>query len=129
MRAAWPGRRYASGLLYAESTDNGGSFTKPNLGLIPWGPNNNTANNIVFRAERWAYQDGISVLLDAEDPDPSRRWKLVSSATTGAGYPCRPLSQFCTADHTWTPLLATSADGLDWREWTAINDTGGRWDT
>ena len=109
-----PGARYSSGLLYAESTNGGRVFTKPSLGLVQW--QNSTSNNIVWRASEWQYQDGISVTMDLNDV-PERKWKMVTSATRGEGYPCRPLSEWCRPNITWDPRIAVSADGLHWSNW------------
>ena len=80
-----------------------------------------TKNNAVLAGPKFV-QDGFSVLLDERDPDPARRWKLVSF--TDAGHGSKP------PFHGKGPkqLLAVSADGFIWTNWTAtIHD--GRWDT
>ena len=120
-----PGARYSSGLLYAESTNGGRDFIKPSLGLVQW--QNSTSNNIVWRASEWQYQDGISVTMDLNDV-PERKWKMVTSATRGEGYPCRPLSEWCRPNITWDPRIAVSADGLHWSNWQSLS-VAGRWDT
>lgn len=91
---------------YAESPD-GVHWTKPNLGLVEF--HGNTANNIVaIEPEDYTrrYQDrNIHVLFDPEDPDPTRRYKMlmyVPYSGAGGGGRC-----------TMVPLL--SADGLRWR--------------
>ena len=66
--------------------------------------------------------DGFSVLLDERDPDASRRWKLVSFSNAGHG------SKPPFTGKGPKLLLAVSADGFHWTNWTAtIHD--GRWDT
>lgn len=47
-------------------------WTRPELGMVEY--NGAKANNIVFETENMSY-DTISVLRDARDSDPSRRWK------------------------------------------------------
>jgi hypothetical protein len=111
-------RPFSAAMLYAESAD-GINFTKPSLNLTAIGGSKD--NNVVLASPKFVL-DGFSVLLDERDPNPSRRWKLVSF--TNAGHGSRP------PFHGEGPklLLAVSADGFTWTNWTAtIHD--GRWDT
>ncbi|GED83271.1 hypothetical protein [Streptomyces sp. 6-11-2] len=62
-----------TGCNYAESAD-GIHWTKPDLGLVDF--NGSTANNILLKGVQ-----GTSVLYDPEDPDPSRRYKLITLAS------------------------------------------------
>ena len=102
---------YTAGILYAESRD-GLTWTKPSLNLTML--DNSTNNNVVLAGGQYVV-DGFSVLLDERDV-PSRKWKLCSFAARGQ-------------------MLAVSADGLHWNNWTEIpkgNDgssANGRWDT
>lgn len=57
------------GLLYAESAD-GLCWEKPPLGVTPW--MGTRRNNIVM-----AHAHGASVLLDPEEKDPARRYKML----------------------------------------------------
>lgn len=71
-----PDKRYAPGpertaaLCYAESRD-GVTWIKPELGLVEF--QGSSANNIVMRNAH-----GTSVVLDELDPEPSRRYKLIT---------------------------------------------------
>lgn len=58
------------GLAYAESED-GIHWVKPSLNLVQF--EGSTQNNILFR-----YAHGTGVMLDLHDPDPQRRYKLVT---------------------------------------------------
>ncbi|HSN12712.1 MAG TPA: hypothetical protein VLS51_11445 [Propionibacteriaceae bacterium] len=69
------GRRTA--LLYAESTD-GVSWTKPALGLHLF--DGSAENNILLPGAH-----GASVFVDEQDPDPERRYKMVTLMDEGPG--------------------------------------------
>ncbi|MBI5773242.1 MAG: hypothetical protein HZA89_05795 [Verrucomicrobia bacterium] len=64
-------------VAYAES-DDGITFTKPNLGLFDF--NGDRSNNIVLIGSG-VYGDRYcnSVIVDAADPDPNRRYKMAFS--------------------------------------------------
>jgi hypothetical protein len=64
-----------TGLCYAESPD-GINWTKPDLGLVDF--DGSTANNILFTDIQ-----GTSVLYDPQDPDPGRRYKLLTLKEKG----------------------------------------------
>ncbi|WP_406735518.1 hypothetical protein OG508_38060 [Streptomyces sp. NBC_01108] len=59
-----------TGCCYAESTD-GVHWTKPKLGLVSF--DGSKDNNILFE-----HVQGTSVLYDPADPDPTRRYKLIT---------------------------------------------------
>ncbi|WP_157553247.1 hypothetical protein [Jiangella gansuensis] len=78
-------------LLYAES-DDGETWTKPDLGLVEY--EGSTANNIVMNAA-----GGGGVVYDPHDPDPNRRYKLLTLVN-----PPRTYQAFFSPDGlTWTP--------------------------
>ena len=82
-------------ICYAESTD-GLHWTKPNLGqVMHHGGNDNNA--IALPAEE---TEGAFVIRDDEDPDPTRRYKMIYENTSGK----RPIVD-----------TALSADGIHWR--------------
>lgn len=111
-------RPFSAAILYAESVD-GITFTKPSLNLTTI--NGSKDNNVVLAGPKYVL-DGFSVLLDEQDADPSRRWKMVSF--TNAGHGAKPPFSGVGPKI----LLAVSADGFRWTNWTAtIHD--GRWDT
>lgn len=60
----------ATGLGYAQSKD-GVTWEKPYLGLVEF--DGSTENNLIFRNVQ-----GTSVIHDPKDPDPSRRFKLIT---------------------------------------------------
>lgn len=76
-----PGRRYVpspervTALGYAQSAD-GIHWEKPQLGLVE--VEGSKANNLLF-----LYAHGTGVMLDEADPDPARRYKLVTKMDYG----------------------------------------------
>ncbi|GAB3698928.1 hypothetical protein [Mariniluteicoccus flavus] len=86
------GRRAA--LAYAESTD-GIVWTKPELGLVDF--EGSTANNLVMPISH-----GGGVTLDVDDPDPNRRYKLLTRLDWGPD------------NHILA--VAFSHDGIHWTE-------------
>ena len=62
---------YDTRLAYAESTDGGVTWVRPDLDLYPW---EGKPSNIVYPGRYWVH--GPSVILDPRDPDPKRRYKL-----------------------------------------------------
>ena len=60
-------------ICYATSTD-GVNWTKPNLGVTAYG--GSTANNIVGGFD--FYTDGFGVIKDVSDPNPARRYKMLT---------------------------------------------------
>ncbi len=82
-------------VCYAES-DDGIDWTKPKLGQVEVrGSKNNNA--IALPDQRI---EGVHVILDQDDPDPERRYKMVYNPHNGK---------------TWVIRTATSADGIHWR--------------
>ena len=75
-----PGSDRVTALCYACSTD-GIHWEKPELGLVDF--KGNKRNNILY-----AYVHGTGVFLDEEEPDPNRRYKLVTKVdyAPGCGY-------------------------------------------
>lgn len=65
----------STGLAYAESRD-GVTWEKPHLGLVDF--EGSTANNLIFR-----HIQGTSVIYDEKDPDPARRYKLITLREQG----------------------------------------------
>lgn len=85
-----PGRLTAT--AYAESKD-GIHWTRPNLGLCEF--QGSTDNNILM-----LYAHGTGVLLDDGDPNPSRRYKMITMADVPGA-----------ASHM---AVSFSADGIHW---------------
>ena len=90
-------------VCYAESED-GIRWVKPNLGQVDF--RGSRANNAIQLPD--ARIEGVEVIRD-DDPDPSRRYKMVYNPHDG---------------RTWTIRTATSADGL---HWTARPDFAMTW--
>jgi hypothetical protein len=86
-------------LGYATSVD-GVNWERPELGLVE--VNGSSANNIVNLPGTRLRGSAVAVLLDPDDPDPERRYKLVADAMP-AGY----------TENCFT--VAFSPDGLRWR--------------
>ncbi len=82
-----------TGLCYAESAD-GLHWEKPNLGLVEF--EGSRDNNILME-----YAHGTSVLYDPEDPDPQRRYKMMTRS-----------------DKLDRVAVSFSADGIHWEELT-----------
>ena len=107
---AWPqpdkrfkNEQYYRPVAYAESRD-GVTWVKPELWLVEF--RGSKANNLVRiepATEEFARpNDYVSVLLDADDPDPTRRYKMAYIIYN------RP-------EHFSTTATAVSADGLSWK--------------
>ncbi|MGA4508414.1 hypothetical protein ACQB6R_10025 [Propionibacteriaceae bacterium G1746] len=89
-----------TGCAYAESKD-GVRWTKPQLGIVDF--EGSTANNLLFTDIQ-----GTSVLYDAKDPNPARRFKLLTLKEKGGTSLC----------------VAFSADGIhfsDLQPWPAAS--------
>ncbi len=84
---------------YAESTD-GVTWTKPSLGLVEFGGNKN--NNLVDVGGEWGFVN-LKVIKDEADPDPARRYKMMTHV------------YFRHNTRLGTLLPFVSADGLTWR--------------
>ena len=86
-------------VCYAESRD-GLAWEKPKLGLVEY--NGSRANNLVLLdGDRSAHAAIALVLHDPDDPDPSRRYKM--------------LREDAVAGVSWKIFAAVSADGLRWK--------------
>ncbi len=82
----------APGLAYAQSKD-GIHWEKPSLNRVSW--HGSRENNLIF-----PYAHGTGVMIDPHDPDPSRRYKMVTKIDEpGAGA---------------YMAVSFSADGTDW---------------
>lgn len=88
-------------VCYAESTD-GINWIKPILGQVE--VHGSKKNNGIALPD--AVIEGVHVILDEDDPDPSRRYKMVYNPHSG---------------ETWLIRTATSADGIHWQ---AADDFG-----
>lgn len=82
-------------VCYAESTD-GINWIKPILGQIE--VHGSKENNGIALPDKLI--EGVHVILDVDDPDPSRRYKMVYNPHDG---------------ETWLIRTATSADGIHWK--------------
>lgn len=80
-------------VCYAES-DDGIHWNKPNLGQVEI--NGSTNNNGVKLSDEMT--QCAAVIIDEDDPDPKRRYKMMYMVLT----------------HTWVFRSATSADGIHW---------------
>ncbi|WP_133793655.1 hypothetical protein [Prosthecobacter fusiformis] len=85
---------------YAES-DDGLNWVKPNLGLVEFAGNKN--NNLILTQPAPFGFVNVKVLLDPEDPDPARRYKISSHV------------YFRHNTRLGTLMPFVSADGLTWR--------------
>jgi len=101
-----PHKRTAT--LYAESPD-GLAWSTPRLGLVPWGSNGSTANNIVLDSGEADNNRGI--LVDRDELNASRRFKAFGSFAIG---------------HMGTMV---SADGLRWYGHASADAMGVHGDT
>ncbi len=81
-------------LCYAVSTD-GVNWEKPELGLVEF---NGSKRNNLLPFEAPGEPTSCSVLYDPEDPDPARRFKMV------------------TEDHPYYITASYSHDGIHWKE-------------
>ncbi|WP_327241143.1 hypothetical protein [Streptomyces sp. NBC_01320] len=93
-----------TGCCYAESTD-GVHWAKPKLGLVSF--DGSKDNNILFE-----HVQGTSVLYDPADPDPTRRYKLITLREAGGTSLC----------------VAFSSDGIhfsDLKPWPANSPSPG----
>lgn len=87
-------------VAYAES-DDGVTWVKPNLGLVEYQGNRN--NNLVL-VEPVLGPINVKVLYEPEDPDPSRRYKMIGHVYWMKG---------ATRHGTLVPFA--SPDGLRWK--------------
>ena len=91
--------------FYAESVD-GIRWSTPPLGILPWGANGSTANNLVIDSGTADYNRGV--FLDEREPNASRRFKAFGSFF---------------ANDVGTML---SADGLHWHSHMSAAEMGVR---
>ncbi len=80
-------------VCYAES-DDGIHWTKPNLGQVEI--NGSSNNNAVKLSDEMT--QCAAVIIDEDDPDPTRRYKMM----------------YMVLANTWVFRSATSADGIHW---------------
>ncbi len=88
---------------YAES-DDGFTWTKPNLGQVS--VRGSKDNNAIALPDKLI--EGVNVIKDESDPDPTRRYKMVYN----------PRNE---KTNTWVIRTATSSDGIHWK---AADDYG-----
>ncbi len=94
-----------SPVCYAESED-GMAWVRPSLGQVEW--LGSTANNLLaLGPDPKEACSGVSVIRDDEDPDASRRYKMVYGKKRRG-----PQGEFLN----WVVRTATSSDGLKWTE-------------
>ena len=91
---------YSARVAYAESED-GVHWVRPNLGLVEY--HGSRDNNLVLIDNPRAHGLDVLVLHEPEDPDPSRRFKMM--VHMGARFEGRPAG---------APVPFFSADGLRW---------------
>jgi len=104
-------------MCYAES-DDGIHWTKPELGLVEF--NGSKKNNICLiesdPPSLSLVNDFLSVIYDAEDPDPARRYKVAYIAHLPFEEVRGGRSKIGPEEHHWCSFIcATSADGLSWK--------------
>ncbi|MCH9654171.1 MAG: hypothetical protein K0U86_05655 [Planctomycetes bacterium] len=109
-KRAYAGLRVA----YAESND-GIHWTKPNLGLVNY--RGNTNNNLVAVDPPDACTIHLIVLHEADDPDPSRRFKMMMNVQTRLAERKQNVA---------TSVAFYSADGLRWRGATKMEFQNGQ---
>jgi len=103
-------------MCYAES-DDGIHWTKPKLNLVEF--NGNKQNNIcLIKSEVSSLakvNDFLTVLYDADDPDPQRRYKCAYIAHPPFDDVRGGRSSIGPDERRWGAFIcATSADGLTW---------------
>ncbi len=92
---------HAGPVCYAESTD-GINWTKPNLGQLEI--HGSKGNNAIAPPD--SQIEGVHVMLDEDDPDPARHYKMVYNPHIGK---------------TWVIHTTTRPDGIHWK---AADDFG-----
>ena len=98
-----------SPVSYAESSD-GENWTRPHLGQVEW--RGSLANNLIALGPDPLQEcSGVSVIRDDEDPDPSKRYKMVYGKQLPA-----ELKEDLEVDRRWVVRTATSPDGINWTE-------------
>jgi len=104
-------------MCYAES-DDGITWRKPELGLVEF--NGNKKNNIcLIESEPHSLSrvnDFLTVIHDAEDPDPQRRYKAAYIAHMPIDEVRSGKSELGPRESRWCSFVcATSPDGLRWK--------------
>lgn len=98
-----------SPVSYAES-DDGENWTRPHLGQVEWkGSRDN--NLLALGPDPTQECSGVSVIRDDEDPDPSRRYKMVYGKQLPPEHKAK-----LGVDRRWVVRTATSPDGINWTE-------------
>jgi len=109
-KTAYKGLRVA----YAES-DDGIHWTKPNLGLVEY--RGSTDNNLVAFDPPEACTIHMIVLHEEDEPDPSRRFKMMMNVQTRLASKQKNVA---------TSVAFYSADGLSWRAATEMEFENGQ---
>jgi len=109
-KTAYAGLRVA----YAES-DDGIHWTKPNLGLVEY--RGSTDNNLVAFDPPEACTIHMIVLHEEDEPDPSRRFKMMMNVQTRLAEKQKNVA---------TSVAFFSADGLSWRAATRMEFVKGQ---
>lgn len=97
---------------YAESKD-GVQWTKPKLGILPY--DGDTQNNLLGVGKYNC--EGISVLHEPRDPDPSRRWKAVYWDHGAGGWEVRNGGPYCMGGPEDGWHVSFSPDGIHWKKY------------
>lgn len=95
---------------YAESND-GVLWVKPKLDQFPY--DGDKANNLLDLGIHNC--EGVSVLFDAGETDPARRYKCLYWDHGSGGYEVRDGKPYCKPGEDDGMCAAVSADGLHWR--------------
>jgi len=109
------GQRYSipqtTRVAYAESAD-GITWHKPDLGQLDW--RGSRANNMLALGRQ--NPEGISVLVDEHEPDPTRRYKALfwDHAANGAHFHPELKRVLWKETESDGAYLAWSADGINW---------------
>jgi len=97
---------------YAESAD-GIHWTKPSLGLVQF--NGNRENNLVLVEDGPLHMINLKVLVEPDDPDPGRRYKMTAHTRWCSSTKVRRRAGKFEEAGWGTLVPLVSADGLCWR--------------